>query len=90
MRKMRDEGKYSFSFDPDLSEPYYKPTLILTGRQDSMTGYQDVWKLLESFPHASFAVLDRAGHNLHLEQESILEVMVKEWLNRIKSGVHIQ
>ncbi|MNC56763.1 hypothetical protein D3C75_1063830 [compost metagenome] len=50
-----------------------------------MTGYKDVWKLLDLYPHATFAVLDRAGHNLHLEQEEQFKVLAKEWLMRVSS-----
>lgn len=87
MQRMQAEGKYAFSFDADQMAPFYKPSLILTGRQDSMTGYRDAWKLLDLYPHASFAVLDHAGHNLHMEQEVLLEAMVKEWLNITRNSV---
>jgi pimeloyl-ACP methyl ester carboxylesterase len=86
MQRMKAEGKYAFSFDADQMAPFHKPSLILTGRQDSMTGYRDAWKLLDLYPHASFAVLDHAGHNLHMEQEVLLEAMVKEWLFRIENS----
>ncbi|WP_209443629.1 alpha/beta fold hydrolase [Paenibacillus camerounensis] len=82
MERIKTAGKYPFSFDTDRIAPFLKPSLILTGRQDSMTGYRDPWKLLEVYPHATFAVLDHAGHNLHMEQEELLGAMVKEWLSR--------
>lgn len=87
MQQMKAEGKYTFGFDVDPMAPFHKPALILTGRQDSMTGYKDAWKLLDIYPHASFAVLDHAGHNLHMEQEELFEAMVKEWLNRIANNM---
>jgi pimeloyl-ACP methyl ester carboxylesterase len=62
----------AFSFDMDeLSEPFVKPTLILVGRQDHISGYRDQWDILESYPRATFAILDRAGHRLQIEQESM-------------------
>lgn len=73
---------YSFNVD-HLAEPFAKPTLMLTGRQDNAVGYQDLWKILEVYPRASFAVLDKAGHNLQIEQEVLFEALVKEWLERI-------
>jgi hypothetical protein len=45
-----------FSFDPSqLKDPFNQPTLIITGRQDHMVGYQDQWDILENYPRATFA-----------------------------------
>ena len=75
---------YAYSFDVDgLPSPFRMPTLILSGRQDSMVGYRDTWELIESYPRATFAVLDLAGHNLPIEQESLLTALVGEWLDRM-------
>lgn len=73
---------YNFNVD-ELKEPFAKPTLMLTGRQDNAVGYSDLWKILEVYPRASFAVLDKAGHNLQIDQEILFEALVKEWLERI-------
>jgi pimeloyl-ACP methyl ester carboxylesterase len=79
---------YEFSFDvDDLSAPFEKPTLILVGRQDSMVGYRDAWKMLESYPRATFAVLDKAGHFLGLEQEELFLALANEWLQRVEEFV---
>lgn len=43
------------------------PSLILAGRQDSMSGYLDAVELLPQFPRATLAVLDTAGHGLAWE-----------------------
>jgi pimeloyl-ACP methyl ester carboxylesterase len=63
--------------------PYARPALILTGRQDCATGYREVWKFLESYPRATFAVLDKAGHNLQIERDGVFEALVREWLDRV-------
>jgi pimeloyl-ACP methyl ester carboxylesterase len=60
------------------------PTLILAGRQDSSTGYRDTWRILEHYPRATFAVLDRAGHALQIEQPALLDALVEEWLDRVE------
>lgn len=39
---------------------------------------------LKKFSRATFAVLDRAGHNLQIEQENIFNSMINEWLMRIE------
>jgi pimeloyl-ACP methyl ester carboxylesterase len=76
---------YPFTFDIDApSIIFEKPTLILVGRQDSMVGYRDSWKILENYPRATLAVLDRAGHNLQIEQERLFNTLVDEWLDRVE------
>jgi pimeloyl-ACP methyl ester carboxylesterase len=80
----QDPGAYAFSFDvDDLLEPYRGPTLILAGRQDCLVGYRDPWRLLENYPRATFAVLDRAGHALQIEQAGLFTPLVHEWLDRV-------
>ncbi len=84
LSRFRESG-YGFSVDVDVAlKSYEKPTLILTGRQDSGVGYRDAWNILETYPRATFAVLDRAGHNLQIEQASIFNALVHEWLVRIE------
>ena len=74
----------SYSFDVDrLESPFDKPTLMVTGRQDSVVGYQDLWKIIEVYPRATFAVLDKAGHNAQIEQDALFDSLVKEWLERV-------
>lgn len=63
-----------------------KPVLIIVGRQDSIVGYEDAWKLNSCYPHATFAVIDRAGHNLQIEQTSLFSALVLEWLTRVERG----
>jgi pimeloyl-ACP methyl ester carboxylesterase len=77
--------KVTFSFDTDNpSRSFAKPTLIVTGRQDSHVGYRDSFDIIERYPRATLAVLDRAGHALGVEQESLLQVLINEWLDRVE------
>lgn len=78
---------YAVNVD-QIEKPYPQPTLMLMGRQDSATGYRDHWQLIENYPHASFVVLDRAGHNLEIEQDELFRPLVKEWLNRVSKFDH--
>jgi pimeloyl-ACP methyl ester carboxylesterase len=78
----RVEAHYAGSF-PVEPVPFDKPALIAVGRQDSVTGHRDAWGLLEHYPRATFAVLDRAGHALHIEQRELFETLVREWLDRV-------
>ncbi|MFC7877275.1 alpha/beta fold hydrolase [Isoptericola sp. NPDC057391] len=73
----------TFAVEP---RPYDGPTLLLTGRQDSSTGYRDAWRVLEHYPRATFAVLDRAGHNLQIEQPALFDALVNEWLDRVEEA----
>jgi pimeloyl-ACP methyl ester carboxylesterase len=44
-----DPARYAFSFDVDaLTEPLTAPALIISGRQDSIVGYRDAWKILRT------------------------------------------
>lgn len=80
---------YALSFDvDDLPTPFEKPTLILTGRQDSSVGYADAWTLLDRYPRATLAVLDRAGHDLQIEQDILFNALVSEWLTRVEEALH--
>ena len=73
-----------FSFDVDkLDSPFMKPSLMVMGRQDHVVGYRDQWQLLENFSRASFVILDKAGHNLQIEQETLFHALVREWLDRM-------
>jgi pimeloyl-ACP methyl ester carboxylesterase len=76
---------YAFSFDVDaLPKPCPAPTLIVTGRQDSVIGYRDAWGILENYPRGTFAVLDRAGHFMGVEQAALFHALAGEWLDRVE------
>ncbi|HZE38407.1 MAG TPA: alpha/beta hydrolase, partial [Stackebrandtia sp.] len=79
----RIKRRWELSMLPERGEPYECPGLILTGRQDWATGYADVYALLDHYPRASFAILDRGGHNLQIEQPELFEAMTLEWLDRV-------
>ena len=59
------------------------PVLVVAGRQDSVVGYRDQWRLTETFPRATFAVLDGAGHNAQFEQQGLFDALVRDWLGRV-------
>lgn len=81
----RLEASGPFSFDVDsLPTPFDRPTLILTARQDHLCGYRDTWDLLDNYPRATFAVLDRAGHLVNIEQDVLCRALMREWLDRVE------
>jgi pimeloyl-ACP methyl ester carboxylesterase len=80
-----DKLQAAYSFDVErLPQPFPAPTLFLLGRHDSVVGYRDAWRVIENYPHASFVVLDRAGHCLQMEQPRLYEALVHEWLDRVE------
>ncbi|HTX43305.1 MAG TPA: alpha/beta hydrolase, partial [Methanocella sp.] len=63
---------YECSFDVDgLERPFDRPALILAGRQDASVGYKDTERLIDNYSRGTFAILDRAGHGLEVEQEKV-------------------
>ncbi|MFG2099633.1 alpha/beta fold hydrolase [Micromonospora echinaurantiaca] len=79
----RIRQRWTLTEDPEGGAPFTRPTLVLTGRQDHVTGYLDQFALLPHYPRATFAVLDVAGHNLQIEQPGLFDALVGEWLDRV-------
>ena len=79
----RMAGRWQLATAPEQGPAYANPTLILAGRQDATVGYAGAWRLLDHYPRATFAVLDRAGHGLPHEQVGLLGALLAEWLDRI-------
>jgi pimeloyl-ACP methyl ester carboxylesterase len=78
------QGK-PFSFAAHvLAEPFAGPALFVMGRQDHFVGYKAAWSILDSFPRGTFAVLDRAGHLLDVEQPVLQKALINEWLDRVE------
>ena len=76
---------YDFSFDVDnLEKPFEKPTTFIIGHQDNVVGYKDSFRILDNYTRASFIVLDRAGHNIQLEQVNLFNQIVNEWIFRVE------
>lgn len=71
---------------PDDLPAFTKPTLLVTGRFDSTVGYVDQQSLIEQYPRGTFVVLDGAGHALPHEQPTLVNALVDEWLDRVKSS----
>jgi pimeloyl-ACP methyl ester carboxylesterase len=79
------ETGYAFSFDVDRPpKPFPAPALMLMGRQDATVGYEDALRIIFNFPRGTVAVLDRASHALEMEQPSLFEALMGEWLDRVE------
>jgi pimeloyl-ACP methyl ester carboxylesterase len=82
-----DPKRYGLSFDLAMAEKTFaKPTLIIAARQDTTVGYRDAWEILESYPRATFAVVDRATHGWPVESSALLAALVDDWLERIEKA----
>jgi pimeloyl-ACP methyl ester carboxylesterase len=80
-----DPRRYAFSFDLiGIEKSFEGPTLIIAGRQDITVGYRDAWGILESYPRATFAVIDQADHEWPVETPNLLGALVEDWLHRIE------
>ncbi|GAB3707627.1 alpha/beta fold hydrolase [Mariniluteicoccus flavus] len=62
--------------------PWDAPTTIICGREDDTVGWRDQVDLLERYSRATYAVLDGAGHNVHLERPEAVRGLLEEWLER--------
>jgi pimeloyl-ACP methyl ester carboxylesterase len=83
-------GSYAFSFDVDrLERPFEKPSLVLAGRQDASVGFKDALRIIDDYPRGTFAVLDRAGHGLEVEQECLFNSLAGEWLDRVEEDARL-
>jgi pimeloyl-ACP methyl ester carboxylesterase len=81
----RDVSTYSLREDPSIR--FERPTLIVTGRQDTTAGYADAWSILDDYPRATFAVLDQEDHFLPGPGSAVYRALVADWLARIEQSV---
>ena len=79
------EKNRAFSFDLEVGAKIFsKPSLLLAGRQDTAVGYHDAWSIVDKYPRMTLVVLDKASHDLEIEQEKVFNVLVNEWLDRVE------
>jgi len=75
---------FHFSFGKaEESSVFTGPSLIVVGRQDSISGYLDGIDLLAKLPRASLAVLDCAGHGVAWERPELFHALIGDWLHRV-------
>ena len=84
----RVAADYALPVEPEVAHPapFDAPSLHLFGRQDHVTGYEDGWKLRNHYVRGTYAVLDAAGHNAHLERPELTAALVKDWLVRTRAA----
>ncbi|MEU3522972.1 alpha/beta hydrolase [Streptomyces sp. NPDC038707] len=75
---------YLFRQAPESrSGPHDGTHLVVTGRQDHMVGWRDQLELLDHYPRATYAVVDGAGHNVHLDQPDAVHGLLGDWLDTL-------
>ena len=66
-----------------VKQKFFAPTLILTGRHDTVVGYRDSLALTEIYPRSTYVVLDRGTHGLPVDEGGVFEALVRDWLGRV-------
>ena len=64
---------------PDLAS-ITCPTLILTGKQDTVVPVEKHQMMTERIPHAHLVVVEHCGHLSTLEQPAIVNAALRDWL----------
>jgi len=79
-----DQKRYSLdSIEKRREVVISKPSLIITGRHDDVTGYRDALRLLDIYPRATFVALDRGIHLLPIDEGDLVQSLVLDWLRRV-------
>jgi pimeloyl-ACP methyl ester carboxylesterase len=81
----RIAARYGLPVEPEIAHPlpFTAPSLHVFGRQDDVVGYEDGWLLREHYPRGTYAVLDTAGHGVHLERPGLTAALIRDWLSRV-------
>ena len=83
----RLDRAYDLSTRPeDRFDTFDNPSLLIVGRRDDSVGYADQFELLESYPQLTYAALDDAGHNVHLERPGLTNALFTDWLDRLEQA----
>lgn len=65
-----------------IAPPFTEPVVIVVGKQDHIVGYTDQFGLLSHYRAATYAALDGAGHNVHLDQPDVVAGLLRDWARR--------
>lgn len=83
-QEARVKERFTFSFaEAEEATVFGKPSLLIAGRQDWMSGYLDSVDLMHRYPRATLAVLDAAGHGLAFERPELFTGLIQDWLHRL-------
>jgi len=75
----------AFAVDPNQVEVKFdKPVLLLLGRQDSEVGFEQQYDLYKAYSRATIMIVDKAGHNLQIENRELFRQSFLDFLRRIE------
>ncbi|MDF7641639.1 alpha/beta fold hydrolase [Bifidobacterium sp. ESL0784] len=75
---------YWLDGDPEQRMGIYSgPTLIVTGKEDQVVGYEDQKALLPHYQNGVYKVIDPAGHNIHIDQPEAVKSLLAEWAKKL-------
>lgn len=80
--RVKSAFDFSFAAEEEVATVTV-PSLIVVGRQDSVSGFLDGIDLMHRYPRATLAVLDTAGHGLAWERPEVFQALVRDWLERL-------
>jgi len=81
----RVQERFLFSFHDAMNAARFdKPAVIISGRQDSIAGYEDAVAMLGRYSRGTFALLDCAGHSLSWERPELFTALMRDWLERLE------
>lgn len=76
--------RYALERDPrEALGGFPGQVLVVAGRQDHVVGFADQRRLADGLPHATYAALDRAGHNVHLDRPAAVGALVRDWASTL-------
>lgn len=87
VQEARVKQRFLFGFaEQEAAMVFEKPSLLIAGRQDWVSGYLDAVDLMHRYPRATLAVLDAAGHGLAFERPDVFTALIRDWLARLAVG----
>jgi len=75
--------RWELPTDPE-GAPFDGETLILTGRHDSAVGFREQFRLVDSYPNATYVVASGAGHALPHERPDLVAAVLRDWFQRLR------
>ena len=76
--------RWEIPADPD-GAPFAGATLIMTGRHDSAVGFREQFRLVDTYPRATYVVASGAGHALPHERPDLVATVLGDWLGRLRT-----
>ena len=73
------------SAEMSFAQPFERPALFVTGRQDQISGYEQVEQRLPEFPQAEFALFEGAGHLAYVEYTDEVRQLLANWLDKMEA-----